>query len=295
MTEYVFSVQDCLSVFCEYMEVKAEQLGLSNNTVFADPCGIANFSTAQDMLRCLIRGNECTPLRDVWGRSEHTVVLGARGERLLPLTSTVLTDKSSHILTDTFEVLGGKTGTLTKYGAYNLSVIVRIPEIDAVLACTILCAEESNCHPRNRFLAAKQAITAAVAKYKDRSLDVSKTEICAQSALVCVVPPCCSGDEYHGALDVLFEKDASRRLRPASMTKMLTAVIVAEQLSDLDETIEVRQEVLDAIPDGFYAEDLKAGDNITVRDALYAMMLPSSNAAAYVLANHVGHTIFCNY
>lgn len=293
--EYMFSVQDCLSVFCEYMEVKAEQLGLSNNTLFVDPCGIANYSTARDMLRCLLRGNECAPLRDVWSRSEYTVALAGEGERQLPLSSTVLADKSSHILTDAFEVLGGKTGTLTKYSAYNLSVIVRVPEIDALLACTVLYAEESNCQPRNRFLAAKQAITAAVAKYKDRTLDVSKTEVCAQSAIVCVVPPCCSGDEYHATLDVLFEKNASVRLRPASMSKMLTAVIVTEQLSDLDEIITVSQDVLDAIPDGFYGEDLKAGDNITVRDALHAMMLPSSNAAAYVLANHVGHQIFCEY
>lgn len=294
MTDYMFSAQDCLSVFVEYMEVKAEQLGLSNNTLFKDPCGIENYSTARDMVRCLIRGNECAPLKEIWGQREYTVTLEGEEPRSLPLCSTVLADKDSHMLTDAVEVLGGKTGTLTNYGAYNLSVIAKIPDSDDLLACTVLCADEENGLPNNRFLAAKQAITAAIAKYKDRSLDVSETKVCAQSAIVCVVPPLCAADEYHAELDVLFEKNASERKRPASMTKMLTAVIALEYLTDPQEKICVQQTVLDAIPDGFYAGDLKAGDIITVKDALHAMMLPSSNAAAYVLANHVGHKIFCD-
>ncbi|MBP3435670.1 MAG: hypothetical protein J6K62_05010 [Clostridia bacterium] len=290
--DYMFSVQDCLSVFVEYMEVKAEQLGLSNNTLFRDPCGIANYSTARDMVRCLIRGYECAPLRGAWSQPEYTVTLEGQIKRTLPLRSTVLADKCSHILTDAFEVLGGKTGTLTNYGAYNLSVIVKVPEIDELLACTVMYADEDNCRPNNRFLAAKQAITAAIAKYLDRELDTSKTEVCAQSAIVCVVPPRCSVDEYHAELDVLFEKNASERKCPASMTKMLTAVIALEYLTDPEEKICVQQAVLDAIPNGFCGDELKAGDMITVKDALHAMMLPSSNAAAYVLANHVGHRIF---
>lgn len=291
ITEYMFSVQDCLSVFCEYMEVKAEQLGLSNNTLFRDPCGIDNVSTARDMVRCLIRGNECAVLKEVWGRAEYTADLEGKTPRKLSFSSTVLADKDSHILTDAFEIPGGKTGTLTEYAAYNLSVIAKIPDSDDLLACTVMYAKEKNGQPNNRFLAAKQALEAAVAKYKNRDLDISKTEVCADSVIVCVVPPL-GADEYHAALDVLFEKNASDCKRPASMTKMLTAVIVSEYLTDPAERICVQQAVLDAIPDGFCGDELKAGDVITVKDALHAMMLPSSNAAAYVLANHVGHKIF---
>ena len=274
--DYMFSAQDCLSVFCEYMEVKAEQLGLSNNTLFKDPCGTESQSTARDMVRCLIRANECAPLKEIWGQ-------------------TLFADEdSSRVLTDAFEVLGGKTGTLTECGAYNLSVIAKIPNSDDLLACTVMYADEKNGLPNNRFLAAKQAIQAAIAKYEDRSLDVSKTEVCAHSAIVCIVPPLCSADEYHAELDVLFEKNASDRKRTASMTTMLTAVISLEYLTDLQEKLCVQQSVLDAIPDEVHKGDLKAGDIITVKDALCAMMLSSDNAATYVLANHVGHTIFCD-
>lgn len=292
--EFVFSAQDRLSVFCEYMEVKAEQLGLSNNTMFHDPCGIDNMSAPMDMVRCLIRGYECDALRPVWGTAQYTASIGGKAAREFPLTSTVLAAEDSHILTDAYEVLGGKTGTLTKYGAYNLSCIVRLPDSDDLLACTVMYAEQKNGEPRNRFLAAKQALDAAVRKYRDRSADVSGAEVCADGVCVCVVPPRCAADEYHAQLDVLFEKNPKKQLRPASMTKMLTAVIVSEYFTDLDEVVRVEQDMLDAIPAGFYGDDLRAGDEVTVRDLLYAMMLPSSNAAAYVFGVTIGGRILAD-
>lgn len=288
---YQFSASDCLNVFCEYMEVKAEQLGLSNNTLFRDPCGIDNESTASDMVRCLIRGYECEGLRSVWSRPSYTANLGGENARDLELMSTVFSVPQSHILTDEFEILGGKTGTLTKFGAFNLSVVAKIPDSDDLMVCTVLYADEANDGENNRFKAARDAMRAAVKKYRDRTCDVSGESVCAQSAIVCVMPPRCEADEYHAQLDVLFAKQPMKQCKPASMTKMLTSVIALEFLEDSDEPIIVTQGVIEAIPAYFYGEDLKAGDVITVRDALHAMMLPSSNAAAYVIANHVGHRI----
>lgn len=292
---FQFPAQDCLSVFCEYMEVKAEELGLSNNTLFRDPCGIDNVSTARDMLRCLIRGNECAALRAIWGLHCHTLHVSGAAPREWELISTVLEDSAARLLTDHYEILGGKTGRLTHYNTHNLSVIARIPDSDELLACTVMGADEATDKPRNRYQAAREALDAAVAKYRDRSADTSKAEVCAKSAVVCVVPPL-TGSEYHPTLDILYEKSAGEQLRPASMTKMLTAVIVAEQVPDLDEALTVRQDVLDAIqPHGFYVGDLQAGDTLTVRDALHAMMLPSSNAAAFSLAAHVGNLLLNDY
>ena len=292
--EFVFSAQDRLSVFCEYMEVKAEQLGLSNNTMFHDPCGIDNMSAPMDMVRCLIRGYECDLLRPVWGTAAYTAKIGGKAAREMPLTSTVLAAEDSHILTDAYEVVGGKTGTLTKYGAFNLSCIVRIPDSDDLLACTVMYAEQKNGEPRNRFLAAKQAIDAAVTKYRDRAADVTKADVCADGVVVCLVPPRCAADEYHAQLDVLYQKNPTKQLRPASMTKMLTAVIVSEYLTDPDEIVRVEQDVIDAIPPYFYDNDLKAGDELTVRDLLHAMMLPSCNAAAYVFGVVIGGRILAD-
>lgn len=292
INNYLYPVSDCISVFCEYMEVKAEQLGLSNNTLFNDPCGIDNFSTASDMVRCLIRGNENKILREIWSQEKYTVKISGENERELELVSTVKGDNSSHILTDCYEVLGGKTGTLTNYGANNISFIAKIPQSEDCLACTVMYANEKNSLPKNRFQAAKEALDIAVKKYKDESFDASVCDVCADNAIVCLVPPVVSNDEYHAKLSVLYKKEAFEKKRPASMTKMLTAVIALEYLSDLDEKICVQQDVLDAIPGKFYGGDFLDGDIITVKDALHAMMLPSSNAAAYIVANHVGNKIF---
>lgn len=289
---YTFAATDCLSVFLEYMEVKAEQLGLSNNTFFKDPCGIDNYSTAMDMVRCLIRGYECVGLREVWSQPSYTAKMGGKEAREFPLVSTVFSDPQSHILTDEFEVLGGKTGSLTKYGAFNLSVIARIPDSDDLMACTVMYADESNKGEKNRFKAARDAMRIATKKYHDRTCDVSGEDVCAKHVVVCVVPPCIEADEYHAQLDVLYAKEAKTQCRPASMTKMLTSVIAFEYLKDLDEVVTVQKDMIDLIdPPGFYDNDMVVGDTITVRDLLHALMLPSSNAAAFILAVHIGQVI----
>ena len=284
---YNFPAQDCLSVFCEYMEVKAEELGLSNNTLFRDPCGINNVSTARDMVRCLIRANECEALRHVWNKPAHTVSLGGTDPRELPLVSTVYDDPTG-ALTEAYEILGGKTGTLTDYRAFNLSVIVRPHGSDLTLACTVMGADTKNGEGSDRFVAARQALDAAVSGKRD-------ADVCAKSAIVCKVPPL-GGSEYHPTLEILYEKNSGEQLRPASMTKLLTSAIVIEQVADLDTRITVPQDALDAIqPSGFYIGDLKAGDTLTVRDALHALMLPSSNAAAFVLGAYVGNLLLNDY
>jgi len=290
--DYQFPATDCISVFCELMEVKAEQLGLSLNTLFNDPCGIDNYSTAKDMARCLIRGNESCVLKEIWSKDKYVVKVFGENAREIEILSTVKSDSDSHILTDSYEISGGKTGTLSPYGAFNISFIAKIPGSEELLACTVMYAKEKNGFSKNRFQAAKEALDIAVKKYKDDSFDTSACEVCADNIFVCVVPPVASSDEYHAKLRVLFEKESVERKMPASMTKILTAIIALENLNDLDEKICVSQDVIDIIPDKFYHKDFLAGDVVTVRDVLHAMMLSSSNAGAYIIANHVGNKIF---
>lgn len=287
---FEFPAQDCLSVFCEYMEVKAEHLGLSNNTLFRDPCGIDNLSTAKDMLRCLVRAGECTELRDIWNQPRHTIPTGSG---TLALESTVFADPTG-TLTEAYDIVGGKTGTLTPYKAYNLSVIVKPKNSDVLLACTIMSAYDKNGEDGDRFHAARQALDLAMNKLANPAFEAKAAAVCAKSAIVCKVPPL-AADEYHRTLDVLFEKEAGEQLRPASMTKLLTSVIVAEQVKELNTTVTVTRDALKLIPSGYYGDDLHAGDTVTVRDLLYALMLPSSNAAAYILAAYVGNLLLNDF
>ncbi len=80
-------------------------------------------------------------------------------------------------------------------------------------------------------------------------------------------------------------KDEFEPLPPASITKVMTALIVAEKTS-LDEIVTIEEEDLlkvAVMSSGVYPS-LKPGEQFTVRDLLYALILPSTNSAGNALA-----------
>ncbi len=81
---------------------------------------------------------------------------------------------------------------------------------------------------------------------------------------------------------LVYENNAAERYYPASITKLLTALTAMDYL-ELDETITVGQEVY-AVIAGSSLADLQPGERLTFYDLLYAMMLPSGNDAANVIA-----------
>lgn len=86
--------------------------------------------------------------------------------------------------------------------------------------------------------------------------------------------------------DILFSKDADSRLYPASTTKILTALLALEN-GDLEEIVVVGNE---ANLCGYNSSlaGLDIGEEITLRNLLYGLMLRSGNDAAYVVAVHIG-------
>jgi len=85
---------------------------------------------------------------------------------------------------------------------------------------------------------------------------------------------------------VLFESEQHTTRYPASVTKIMTALLVLEHVDDLSELITFSETAV-AIP--WYASrmGMQAGDTMTVYDALYALMLVSANEVAWALAEHV--------
>ena len=81
---------------------------------------------------------------------------------------------------------------------------------------------------------------------------------------------------------VIYSKEASRRLAPASTTKMMTAFIAIER-GRLDDTVVVQPGDLQVAS----ASGLSAGEAWTLRDLLYDLLLPSDNAAAVIIARHI--------
>ena len=90
--------------------------------------------------------------------------------------------------------------------------------------------------------------------------------------------------------NILYEKNSTEKLYPASTTKIMTAILAIENC-DLDETAIVSQQAVDTVPSGYTNAGLVAGEEFTVEDLLYALMLASANEAANVLAEHISGTV----
>ena len=81
-----------------------------------------------------------------------------------------------------------------------------------------------------------------------------------------------------------------KRLPMASLTKLMTALIVLENCDNLDEEYFVSQDAVDLDKDVSKA-NLKSGDKLSIKDLLYGLLVPSGNDAAMCLAENV----FKNY
>ncbi len=87
---------------------------------------------------------------------------------------------------------------------------------------------------------------------------------------------------------VLFGQNIHKSYYPASITKLLTALIVLENCDDLDETVEYTSHALLSVESGSGNKlSLQTGDTLSVRDSLYGLLLVSANQCANGLAEHV--------
>ena len=89
--------------------------------------------------------------------------------------------------------------------------------------------------------------------------------------------------------EMLFEKDADKKLYPASTTKILTALVALEKLEELglDMSCEliVTNEAQGVEGSSMY---LKSGEKITMEELLYGLMLQSGNDSAVAIASCIG-------
>ena len=81
---------------------------------------------------------------------------------------------------------------------------------------------------------------------------------------------------------VFYEKNADKKLPMASTTKIMTALIIAEDC-DLSEVITVPDSAVGVEGSSIY---LKQDEQISVKDLLYGLMLRSGNDASVALAIH---------
>lgn len=109
-----------------------------------------------------------------------------------------------------------------------------------------------------------------------------------------VVPPETDVLSAHSVLvdlstdTILAAKDAESRIYPASMTKILTVLVAAEHVSDLDDTFTMTSDITGySLTNGCSAAGFVGGETIPVRDLFYGTILPSGGEAAVGLATYV--------
>lgn len=90
--------------------------------------------------------------------------------------------------------------------------------------------------------------------------------------------------------EIVFSKNKDERYYPASITKIMTALVVAEQCDNWYEKLTYDQETIASL-EGTRSSTLTpaalVGEKMTVKDALYGMILCSGNDCAAALARYI--------
>lgn len=85
---------------------------------------------------------------------------------------------------------------------------------------------------------------------------------------------------------LMYSYNADAQVSPASLLKILTALIAIEK-GNMDDVVTVRADVLQTLAADAAVVELVADEVLSVKDLLYCMMVGSGNDAAVVLADHV--------
>ncbi len=88
---------------------------------------------------------------------------------------------------------------------------------------------------------------------------------------------------------ILYEKNSDKQLYPASITKIMTALLTIENCS-MEDTVTFDENVISSIPYDAAILGVVAGEKMTVKDCLYALLMRSSNDVAIGLAMKISDT-----
>lgn len=85
---------------------------------------------------------------------------------------------------------------------------------------------------------------------------------------------------------ILLDKNASQRIYPASMTKIMTALLAIEEAPNLDEKITLKKPVIDnLINQDASLAGFTGGEQVSVHDLLYGVILPSGAECCISIAD----------
>ncbi len=89
---------------------------------------------------------------------------------------------------------------------------------------------------------------------------------------------------------VLYSKNETEKMYPASTTKILTAILTLEHCN-LTDVVTITHDVSATIPYGYTIVELKIGEQFTIEQLLQMLLVHSANDVASLLAEHVGGSV----
>lgn len=94
---------------------------------------------------------------------------------------------------------------------------------------------------------------------------------------------------------VLYEKNADQRMVPASLTKVMTAMLVLDEVDAgrlrMDQVVTASSTFTKGLTANGSTQNIRAGEQMSLQDLLYCLLVPSANEAANILAETVAGSI----
>lgn len=304
----------CRRRFYEEMGKKCEEYGISDY-IIEGPSGFGLGGEVE--VEILGRGMSQLPmyglikimamslgyeeLSNIWSKDVYTIK--TKGVETEIKIARSLDSHYGDVIEKDYTILGWKTGS--NGGLTNLMCAVTCDELKGnVLVGVISRSYNPDTEDNNRSLSMKHLLDIGLAKFLDRNSNITEMEqgLIGQhtvSAMVAICPPhprfmhhwdLINSDYYN-----LYTYDsANKKINTMSMIKVLVAEVVLDYVKNLDEYVIFTSEDKNAATGGTGAI-FTAGQEITYRDLLMALLLPSSNQAGYALARNVGGILLRTY
>ena len=299
-----FSDNDCRARFIQEMNTKAQLLGMTGTT-FYDPAGDQpatfastsqypelwlsenpNVMTAMDALRLLIYASGVRHINDAWQIPQFTLnYKNGETSKSATIKSTVFysdTYQSSiNAFTGSYDILGGKTGSYNISPIYTntLVIVAKSKATGKVYACVDF-STASYTASNNEFIDIKKALD---------YVDASGTQpTFTQGGCVIAEMPMFTSSLYNRFnFDLAFDYGKSVSVLPASVSKVMTAILLCDNILDLNAKVAVKESDRQP-PTG---TNFVAGDTLRLREYLQCMLMESSNTSAQVIARIVGNKL----
>lgn len=266
---------ECVTGFMAEVNKKAASIGMTGSN-FKKPAGDSNATqtTAHDMALLTVIAAGYRELAEVWSKDSYTIVPRNRNTSI-----TVSTTVHDATLEADYPILGGKTGGYLS--AYALACIC---DVNGKQVAGYIGGASS---AAARFSAMKQLMDICADVLAGNANTDTVTDATYAAAFEM---PTYSGFSYEknaGCLNSLYTQADTTALIPASTAKIITCITMLDWVPDITATFRFESGDMIGGSGGVFS----VGDVISYRDALYALMLPSSNMTAHAVARVIGRKI----